>query len=621
MKDLFKSEVMRYRGWALALAGVHLAVAAFMNRLVDLMQQPLLVYRYFAMIYVLLGLLFGLYQMGGYRKPNQWLYLLHRPLSSTRVCLALFSASALLLFVVIVLPLLLTIGGADAGTARTVDLRHYLLPVAAFGIAFACYLAGVFAMLAPTRLAAVALVLPAMAFITEANGFTVLLMLGATIAWLAFAATRTFKPDRSTFASKPLAATATGALFVVGLYVVLLWTVKFGFEFGLMALGTHPLNGPAPMGGYIETTRVKGNELLRAGLGDGRDAATNLLREQVGIAEVFGLGPTLAEFPVRNQLTNIMPLEFDDEIANTRWTFSHDAMLFHGLDLRSRRSQGWLGTQGRITGAPSAALRFDSPPLVIDNKYLVTRDRFYQYEPERGLLHMRAQLPSGEVFASAPQKAGRNVVVLSNRALYFYDAAALSRETALVTPSRRLALPGDLADLGFVNLAELLDGYLVSFVYGRQVQDGGNAARQLSYRVDDDGGAAVLLHERALGADFTPLFRYKAMVLSPLLYTLNRRLQTAFSAGNPLASPPPALAASTTPMSVWISIGLLTVLSLGLAWPRLRQPELGNRQRLAWLFACALIGLPALLACLVMVPRRERMPEASAITPPLAHVS
>ena len=620
MKDLFKSEVMRYRGWAPALAGLHLAVAAFMNRLVDILQQPLLVYQYFAMIYVLIGLLFGLYQMGGYRKPNQWLYLLHRPLSPTRVCLALFGASALLLFVVIVLPLTLTIGGADAMTARTVDLRHYLMPLAAFGIAFACYLAGVFAMLAPTRLAAVALVLPALAFITEANGLTVLLMLSAAIAWLAFAATRTFKPDRSTFASKPLAATATGALFVVGVYVVLLWTLKFGFEFGLMALGTHPLNGTAPAGGYIETTRVRGNELLRTGLGSGRDEATNLLREQVGLAEVYGLGPTLAEFPVRNQLTNIMPLEFDDEIANTRWTFSHDAMLFHGLDLRTRRSEGWLGSQGRIAGAPGATARFDNPPLVIDNKFLVTRDRFYQYEPERGLLHLRAQLPSGEVFASAPDKAGRNVVVLSNRALYFYDAAALSRDTAFVAPLRRLPLPGDLSDLGFVNLAELLDGYLVSFVFGRQVHDGGNAARQLSYRVDD-GGPVALLHERALGADFTPLFRYKAVLLSPLMYTLNRRLQSAFNAGNPLASPPPTLAADAIPMSVWSAIGLLTVLSLALAWHRLRRAELSTRHRLAWLLACALIGLPALFACLVLVPRRERMTVDGAIAQPLAHAT
>lgn len=620
MRDLFKSEVMRYRGWALALAAMHLAVAAFMNRMVDLMQQPLQVYRYFALIYVLVGLLFGLYQMGGYRKPNQWLYLLHRPLSPTRVCLALLGASALLLFVVIVLPLLLTIGGADAWSARTVDLRHYLLPVAAFGIAFACYLAGVFAMLAPTRLAAVALVLPALAFITEASGLTVLLLLAAAIAWLAFAATRAFKSDRSSFPGRPLAATATAALLVVGLYVVLLWTVKLGFEFGLMAFGVHPLNGTPPAGGYIETTRMDGSELLRAGLGNGHDRATNLLREQVGIAEIYGLGLSLEEFPVRHQLTNVMPLEFDDEVANTRWTFSHDEMLFHGLNLRTRRSEGWLGTQGRIAGVPSAALRFDRPPLVLDNKYLVTPERFYQYEPERGLLHLRAQLPAGEMFASAPSKAGRNVVVLSNRALYFYDAAALSRDTARVEPLHRLALPADSSDLSFVGLAELLDGYLVSFVYGRQVHDGGNAARQLLFRVDD-AGPAIFLHERALSADFATLFRYEAAVLSPLMHALNRRLQLAFNDGNPLAAPPPALAAGTTPTSVWIAIALLTVVSLGGAWYRLRQAELNTRHRLAWLLACALIGLPAMCACLIQIPRRELLTVSGAVTQPLAQAT
>lgn len=612
MYDLFKSEVMRYRLWALALAGLHLVVAAFMNRLVDLLQQPLLVYRGFAVLYVLVGLLLGLYQMGNYRKPNQWLYLLHRPLPAARIYVSLLAASALLLFVAIVLPLLLTIIGADALTARSVDLRHYLMPVAAFAVAFACYLVGAYAMLAPTRLAAVALVLPALAFVTEASGLSVLLMLGVSIAWLAYVAYRAFKPDLASFPKPPLATTATAGLFVIGCYVVLLWTLKLGFEFGLMALGVHPLNGPPPAGGYVEASVAKGSDLFRAGLGDGKDETTTLLREQVGIAESYSLGPSLKEFPVRHQLTNIMPLEFDDETANTRWTFSHDAMLFRGIDLRTRRGAGWLGTQGIITGAPTTAMRFDSPPLVFENKYLVTRDRFYQYQPERGLLHLRASLPAGEVFASVPESAGRNVAVLSNRALYFYDAAALARDMHAVTPIRRLPLPGEPQDLGFVTLAELLDGYLVSFTLGSRVYDGGKAAQQILYRVDDNG-TVQRLNQRPLGADFTTLFRYKALLLSPVLYTANRRWQEAFAADNPLASLPPRIPAATVPVSVLAAIGLLTLLSIGLAWRRLRQQtELGRRGRLAWLLACFLLGLPALVTCLLLNPRPERLPADAA---------
>ena len=80
MLDLIKSELTQFRGWALALAGVHLVALGFMARVVDLAQQPLVVHWVIGGLYALVGLLFGLYQLGSYRKPSQWLNLLHRPM-------------------------------------------------------------------------------------------------------------------------------------------------------------------------------------------------------------------------------------------------------------------------------------------------------------------------------------------------------------------------------------------------------------------------------------------------------------------------------------------------------------------------------------------------------------
>ena len=60
---------------------MHLGALVFLARMVDLAQQPPEVYYVFGAVYALTGLLLGLYQMGGYRRPNQWLNLLHRPLA------------------------------------------------------------------------------------------------------------------------------------------------------------------------------------------------------------------------------------------------------------------------------------------------------------------------------------------------------------------------------------------------------------------------------------------------------------------------------------------------------------------------------------------------------------
>ena len=80
MFELFKAELLRFRLWALALAGVHFIALGFLTRVVDLAQQPLVIHWSFGAAYAALGLLLGLYQMGTYRKPRAWLNLLHRPL-------------------------------------------------------------------------------------------------------------------------------------------------------------------------------------------------------------------------------------------------------------------------------------------------------------------------------------------------------------------------------------------------------------------------------------------------------------------------------------------------------------------------------------------------------------
>ena len=80
MIDLFKGELLRFRLWAVVAAVINLVVLGFLTRMVDMAQQPLLVYQVFAMVYAVAGALLGLYN-GHYRKPNQW-QLLQRPLAS-----------------------------------------------------------------------------------------------------------------------------------------------------------------------------------------------------------------------------------------------------------------------------------------------------------------------------------------------------------------------------------------------------------------------------------------------------------------------------------------------------------------------------------------------------------
>lgn len=70
MFDILKAEFRRFLTLALVYAAAHLMVLLFLTRVVDLAQQPDEVYLVIAAVHGLTGLLLGLLQMGGYRRPN-----------------------------------------------------------------------------------------------------------------------------------------------------------------------------------------------------------------------------------------------------------------------------------------------------------------------------------------------------------------------------------------------------------------------------------------------------------------------------------------------------------------------------------------------------------------------
>ena len=245
MIDLFKGELLRFRLWAIAAAAVHAGILGFMARIVDLAQQPLLVYQVFAMTYAVAGTLLGLYQMGSYRKPNQWLSLLHRPMHRLQIAGALGGAGAVLLFVAAALPIALIALYQDTATARVVDLRHWMMPIAAWLIALIGYAAGAYAMIGNRRHSFAVLVLPCLLMFAQASGVAMLALQLTLLAVLVGLVAIVFRPD-PVAAPRSFAATAVTALPVqIGAYF-LVWMLGYGVELFWTVSGTHPLNTPTP---------------------------------------------------------------------------------------------------------------------------------------------------------------------------------------------------------------------------------------------------------------------------------------------------------------------------------------------------------------------------------------
>lgn len=592
MWDIFKAELGRFRLWAVAYAVVQVIVLGFLTRVVDLAQQPLTVYQVFGGVFALTGLLLGMYQMGGYRRGNVWLNLLHRPLPHARLALALLTAGVVVLVIAVLLPLLLIASWQDGMTARVVDGRHWLLCGSALLIAICAYLAGAYAMLANRRYSfgglALLLILP-MGHATGLGAVTLQLILIVLLTGMVLVA---FKPDLAAAPRGVASTLLTAAPLQFAMWFALVM-VGFGVEFVWIAQGSHPNNRAVPLaGGEKESENAEGKDVIRMGLANSRDPQAALWREQAAISEVFGAAPVLREMPKRNELTNVAPMEFDDAERRLRWVFSHDSMRFQGYSLVDQRAVGALGQDGDEA--------FSDPVMPGPADTLVSRTSVYQYDSAQKLIVPRMQVPANEQITDV-ELTGDSVALLSNRALYFYDAREFADSDGLLAPRQRVALPGKTGDLQRIDLIELLDGHLVSFLFTRASYNAEGALPfQTLIHVDDEGATRVV-GERTINLDYPALWRFQNWFPAPVIYEAQRRLVELFAGYRPDADKqrPPI------PASIQAIALALMLASLLLAIWRTRQTDLSAPARWAWVLACGVLSLPAVISLYLIYPRRE----------------
>jgi hypothetical protein len=605
MIDLFKGELLRFRLWALLAGLFNLVALGFLSRMVDLAQQPLQVYQVFGVVYAVAGALLGLYQMGSYRKPNQWLSLLHRPLHRLRIAGALTSAGTVLLVLAVALPIALVALYQETLTARVVDTRHWLLPLAAWLVAVSGYLAGAYAMVGDRRYAFAGFLLPNLFMYSQASGVAMLGVQLVAIAFLAVLLAIAFKPDPTATPRNPLALAAVALPVQVGAYF-LAWMLGYGVELGWTATGTHPLNAPVPpRGGYIEADRAEGKDLLLLGIAASRAPEAALWREQIALSDVHTRYP-LRNLPERNTLTNPSPLEFADDVNNTMLVFSHDRERFVLRGLLDNRPRGELGV-----GEAQAA--FPAPTMPYGAIYLFNAHAAYQYETEQQRFFERIRLPAGEVMVSPPEPAGDNILVLSDRAAYVYPGREAMNGLDLLRPLVRIPMPGHVGNLGRMDAIELLDGYLVSFTYTWGVWSGElQRPFQQVLRVDGEGKVHEVAR-RAIHIDLPSAYTNRNTWLSPVIRAICLGARDLFAAADPLTAKPERVPASV----LWLAAvcGLLSL--LGAVWVSGRQRH-SARSRWAWVAVCGVVGLPALASLWLLYPLRETLPLPAPQARPVA---
>ena len=603
MKDLFLSEIRRFKNAALIAAGAHLLLLFAANRLLDLLQSEYQLHIVILVIYLICALAFALYQFGSYRQPSRWMWLMHRPLSPASIFAATSLASAALITFAIGLPVLLAILGTDLLTTRVVDTRHYLLVPHVLVLAMCAWLTGAYVILNQRRSAIVLLYLPILMLLHLASGWVMLLPAALCLALLALIVRGIFKPNRTAPPAHGAAIAATALPLHLGFYFMLIWVGSLTYQYGQMLLGVHPLNTHTPpAGGYTENTRAYGKDVLMRGLAQSGDARAPLWRRQLPLLEIGKIRAMIHQYPVRHQISNAGRQSRIDPTGKTDWTFSHDAMRYRVRDMITGEPQGWIGQAG--FGDPG---KFAALPVFFrtgTSAYLLSAQHLAIYDHETAKLRQLVQLTAPETVTDIPSKAGKLQYIITNQRLIAYAIPAEDAKGPL-EEKFSLPLPGAFSDLDRVDVADLVDGTLISLSFGRNTVNGGETVPQTIYHVDA-GGRATVVAQRTLKHDFPVLFNHHEWWVSPVLHAVMALPDALLDKGIVLDKGRSAntnALTRTRPAQAWIAALVAAALSAALAWLWLRRIPLGPARRIGWIASCLLLGPPSLLCLMLLQPR------------------
>jgi hypothetical protein len=496
-----------------------------------------------------------------------------------------------------------------------VDLRHWLLALSGLQLATIGYLAGAQGMLGGARRALAVLPFLMLLPMASATGPGMLAVQALCMLCLAAVVLASFQPDLDAPPSHALAEAIVAMPLQIGVSL-LLALAAFGAEFAWIAEGSHPNNtATPPRGGHNEVEKADAPTRMRLALEGSRHPDAVLLREQIGLSETMGIPSQLRRLPVRHELANVAPMEFDDRAQGVRWVFSHDDMRFHGWRLNDRSAAGTLGLGDAHAAFPAPAVPVGpAPGGAKGDMVLFAGDTAYQYSSEDRRIHARIRLPAGEHVVGAGM-LGETLGVIGDRALYLYDAREAMEHRELMTPRLRVPIPGAYRDIYNLDIIELVDGHLFVFSnsYGAHTQDSA-APVQYVLRAHDDGRIETLATRR-LAYDYPAVHRHRTFLISPALHAVRDRALRLFAPPLPLETTTP----TPIPPAMWWLAAVLSLLAGLGGWWRTRRLDLTSARRRAWIAACTAFGPPALGALWLLHLPADRLLEPDRDTHTGAH--
>lgn len=601
MLNLFKTEMLHFRNWAVGFAVFYFLVLYYLYSVgVAFFEWP--VSNMGLLGQVVIGASFGVVQMKLHKRPNEWLYLLHRPLSPRKIFVAITLAGCCLLLAAVTLPALILVVAMDVDGRLLVEFRHYLFPLYSCGLLLTAYFCGCLSVLSPNRLAFVAIAICAFIIAPFFNFNSAILVNSVfTLTWAFCLAYQSFKPDLA----RNFQRIRQLLLSELGIQFGILWGL--GLVINIYYSATIDENSPsrAPaQGSDYHAFQLSPRERILYALENSSHPEAAFLSQQTLLGEITQVrNPHRFSHPVRHQLPQYdNQLLLNDEDRRESWSFSHNTMMFQGRLETTGEFAGWLGSNG-FHDELQAAEPFISVPWVTGNAYIIDDSRIFHLDWDTRLLKQRFASDDGARFTDSLAIADNLTTLLSEKFLYLFATPEFIDPNRPLKPVARVEIPSpDNPVMRTIDVLELIDGFLVSALVDRTATAVGNDFARLNrarlqVTRTRQGKENEIVASMELPTSFSSFFLYNTLVVSPGLRSLSDLLFGLARQKNVESTLP--LFTLRLPGETYSQMLLLCLSSAALVAWLLRRSDLPGRIKGFWIVLTCFTGIAGLVSFLL----------------------
>jgi len=607
VNPVFRCELVRDRSLTLFLAGIHFGLLIMLLQpMAEDSHRPALVLfanvsHYFLMAFCILGVAYGLFQMGLHRRAHAWIFLIQRPVPPRQTFFAIAAASGVNVLIVTALPWLIAILFFDVSSSLVVESRHYLHAFYLAGMTYACVLAGQLAVLLPFRYDLSFLVLllfplghpPAFGDHVPGSGLVQMIALAITVLWIGGLATCAFKPDLDRV---PIGGWLPTALHAVPLTILFLALLYFATMTAVAVFAPILPSSDGPPENSWRAHLATDQQQRTLSLLDGVDPETSeAITEAVSMDSGDAASARARPFPRRDQL---YAYDNTDRILENRdspvfWAFSNREMLYRGMDRQTGAVTGWLGPEGVSETPEAATARFARVPSAISNQGLIfTRNTVWRFDPNLLRMFPIFQPGEGEEVYGRPSFNRDYLTVASNTHLYLFSNRFDSRWTYPREPIYRVPLPRPPEQLSAITIYPLVDGILL--YYRNDYLFGGGQPGAILQRAHLDGRSEIVVAHRFTDFAKPVVTRLDSFAISPLLHAVIYEGIWGLLEPEERRHRRISLGEAPLPYWWWLVLGVVHLSSaIGVFWWT-RRDKTGPSTRALWVLLCLAFGAPAI---------------------------